>query len=100
MDWLESLNNETIWSASQLISRGPTDAAKTGIPTLIERDPTTKDITSTFVSNDAKGHLFYDTFFPPPNPKLPPPPVSFVYPQPSWHFSNPTEEQIHKAIKH
>jgi hypothetical protein len=77
----------------------PTDAAKSRTPTLRVKDPATKRVTREAVDNTSKGQLFYETFFPPVNPRTPPIPRNFQYPPPRWTFSNITNEQIHHAIK-
>ena len=99
IEWLEGIDEVSVWQASRLVTSPATDAGKARIPTLQIRDPTTKRITREAIDNKSKGQLFYETFFPPPNPDLPPVPQDFQYPPPRWDFKNITDEQIHRAIK-
>jgi hypothetical protein len=87
-----------VWQASRLVTSPPTDAGRARIPTLQVKDPTTKKIVREAADNAAKGQLFYETFFPPANPALTPPPDDYRYPPPRWKFQNITDEQIHRAI--
>lgn len=50
------------------------------------------------MDNNSKGKLFYETFLPPTNTTLTPPPENFIYPPPRWTFQNITDKQIHQAI--
>jgi hypothetical protein len=77
----------------------PTDAGKTRIPTLQVKNPATKQVIREAVDNADKGRIFYETFFPPKNPVLTPPPSEYRYPTPQWTFKNIEDEQIHQAIK-
>jgi hypothetical protein len=76
-----------------------TDAGKSRIPTLQIKDPITKRVVREAADNNSKGQLFYETFFPLPNPTTMPVPEDYQYPPPQWTFTNVMDEQIHRAIK-
>jgi Reverse transcriptase (RNA-dependent DNA polymerase) len=99
VDWLEGLDESSVWQASKLMTSPPTDAGKFKIPTLVVKDPVTKRIIREATENESKGKLLYETFFPAPNPATPPVPSYYHYPPPCWTFMNITDEQIHRAIK-
>ena len=45
--------------------------------------------------NESKGRLFFETFFPPPNPNAPAIPEPYQYPRLKEKFKNIMDEQIH-----
>ena len=87
VDWLEDLNESSIWQAANFISSLPTDAAKTRLPSLQVIDPATKCTTKVAHTNKDKSQLMHATFFPPTNPDLPPPKEKFQYLPPGWSFN-------------
>jgi hypothetical protein len=99
VEWLEGLDQASIWNVSRLVTSPATDAGKARTPTLQLRDPVTMCVTCKAADNDSKGRLFHETFFPPPNPATPPVPQNFNYPDALWEFTNITNKQIHFAIK-
>ena len=85
VEWLEGLDQTSVWQASRLVTSPATDAGKARIPTLQVKDPTTKSVIREAKDNTSKGQLFYETFFPPPKPgnpasttKLPVPTTTLV----------------------
>jgi len=98
-EWLEGIDESSIWDASKLLMTPAIDAGKSRIPTLQVKDPITKKVTREAADNASKGQLFYETFFPAPNPAITPIPEDVTYPPPRWNFENITDEQIHRAIK-
>jgi hypothetical protein len=76
-----------------------TDAGTARIPTLQIKNPTMKQVVREETDNEGKGKLFYETFFPPPNPTMTPIPQDYQYPTLQWKFTNIMDEQIHCAIK-
>jgi hypothetical protein len=68
-EWLENINQTSIWQASRLITSPASDAGKARIPTLQIKDPRTNRVTREATDNASKGRLFHETFFPPPNPE-------------------------------
>jgi hypothetical protein len=99
VEWLEGLDKSSVWQANSLVTAPATEAGRVRIPTLQVKDPVMKQVTKDAADNARKGHLFYNTFFPPANPALTPPPVNFRYSPPCWSFQNITNEQVHQAIK-
>jgi ribonuclease HI len=99
-DWLEGLNNTSVWQATKFISGPPTDSAKTRIPTLKIKNPVTKSIIKEASTNKEKGDLFYETFFPVTRPRQDNRPTEEDphYPEPKWKFKNITNDQIARAI--
>jgi hypothetical protein len=98
--WIEGIDESSIWDASKLMTSPASDAGRSRIPTLQIKDPITKRTIREATDNESKGKLFYETFFLPPNPTTPPVPPNAQYPPPPrWTFSNITNEQIHRAIK-
>jgi len=93
--WLEGTDESSIWDASKLLTMPATDVGKSRIPTLQIKDPVTKKVIHEATDNVSKGQLFYDTFFPPPNPTTTPIPENPTYPPPYWVFTNITDEQMH-----
>jgi ribonuclease HI len=98
VEWLEGLDQVSIWQASRLVTSPATDAGKAKIPTLKIKDPITKRVIREATDNASKGRLFHETFFPPPNPATPPIPQNYPYPTPRWAFTNITNDQILHAI--
>ena len=82
VEWLEGLDQTSVWQASRLVTSPATDAGKARILTLQVKDPTTKCIIREAADNASKGQLFYETFFPPSNPETPPIPQDYQYPPP------------------
>ena len=99
MEWLEGLDESSMWQASKLVMTPATDAGRSRIPTLQVKDPVMKKVTREATDNKSKGQLFYDTFFPPMNPDTMTVPQDFQYLTPRWTFMNVTDEQIHQVIK-
>ena len=98
VEWLEGLDQTSIWQASRMVTSPATDAGKARTPTLQLKDPVTRRITREAADNESKGQLFHETFFLPHNPATPPVPQNFNYPPALWDFTNISNEQIHFAI--
>jgi hypothetical protein len=79
VEWLEGLDESSIWQASKLVTSPATDASRARIPTLQVKDPVTKQVTREATDNKCKGQLFYDMFFPLPNPDTTAAPQGFQY---------------------
>jgi hypothetical protein len=54
-DWLEGLDQTSMWQASRLATSPATDAGKARIPTLQVKDPMTKQVTREATDNASKG---------------------------------------------
>ena len=98
VEWLEGIDQTSIWQASRLATSPSTDASKARIPTLQVRNPNTNQVTREAISNAEKGDLLHETFFPQPNPNTPPVPQNYRYPPPLWTFTNITNNHILGAI--
>lgn len=99
VDWLEGLDESSIWQASKIMTLPASDASKSRIPTLVAKDPITKRVTWEATDNESKGKWFYKLFFPPTDLTITPIPQNYQYLPGRWTFTNITEEQIHQAIK-
>jgi len=99
VEWLEGLDESSIWQASKLVTSPATDAGRARIPMLQVKDPVMKQVMREVTDNKSKGQLFYDMFFPPPHPDTTGILQDFQYPAPWWTFTNITDEQIHRVIK-
>jgi hypothetical protein len=98
-EWLQGLDEASVWQASRLATAPATDAGKARIPTLQIRDPVTKRVIAEAVDDDSNGRLFFENSFPPAKPITDPIPQDHRYPPPRWKFKNITSEQVHHAIK-
>ncbi|KAF8232585.1 hypothetical protein L208DRAFT_1271520 [Tricholoma matsutake] len=65
------------------------------------KDLVTKRVVREAADNSGKGQLFYETFFPPPNPAPAAVLHDYQYPPQQWTFMNVTDKQsiIHQVIK-
>jgi len=68
------------------------------VPTLQVKDSITKAVTQEACTNEDKGDLFYQTFFP-THTALPAPAPTKPYPTLLWEYETVTDEQIHQAIR-
>jgi ribonuclease HI/exonuclease III len=98
LGWLETLDEEGVWAANRMATGPAADGGRGRIPTLQVKDPITKRVTQEARTNEEKGRLLYQTFF--PRRTAPPAPVpEEPYPQAKWEYVPTTDEQIHRAIK-
>ena len=77
IDWLEGLDESSVWQAAKFISSPSTDAARAQIPTLQVIDPATKCNIKEAHNNKEKSNLLHATFFPTTNLNLTPPEEDF-----------------------
>ena len=98
IEWLEGLDETNVWDASRLATGPASDGGRTRIPTLQVVDPVTKRVTREATTNEEKGKLLFETFFP-PKPAISSVPENAQYPRPHWKFQNITDEQIHRTIR-
>jgi hypothetical protein len=63
-EWLESLDDEGVWSVNQLVMGPASDGGRSRVPTLQVKDPITKAVVQEADTNKEKGELLYQTFFP------------------------------------
>ena len=97
-EWLEGLDQVSIWQASRLVTSPATNTSKARIPTLQVKDPRTGRVTHKAIDNASKGQLLHEIFFPLPNPETPSVPQNHPYSPPKWVFSNITNDQILATI--
>jgi ribonuclease HI len=98
LEWLETLDEEGVWTANRLATGPATDGSRGRIPTLHVKDPVTRQVIQEACTNEEKGKLLYQLFF--PKRTAPPVPVQREpYPQAKWEYTPTTDEQIHRAIK-
>jgi hypothetical protein len=96
--WLEGIDELSLWTASRLVTGPASDGGRSRVPMLQVKDPITKTVRQEEVNNKSKGHMFFDTFFP-PRPVVSMVNPDFEYPAPAWKFECTTNEQIHHTIK-
>ena len=98
LEWLETLDEEGVCTANRMATWPASDGGRGRIPALHIRDPITKQIIQEASTNEEKGKLLYQLFFPkrtaPPVPEQRDP-----YPQAKWEYTHTTDEQIHRAIR-
>ena len=98
IEWLEMLDEDGVWTANRMVTGPASDGGRGRIPTLVVKDSTTGRVIREAVTNEEKGRLLYQTFFPrrtaPPVPAQQEP-----YPPAKWEYMPTTDEQIHRAIR-
>ena len=72
MEWLETLDEEGVWTVNRVVTGPASDVGRGRIPMLIVEDPITKQVIQEVSTNKDKGCLLYKTFF--PERKAPPVP--------------------------
>jgi len=95
-EFLQSVNDKSIWIAHRYASGDPSDGGKTRVPTLNlgrREDGTTK----TAASNEEKDKAFTESFFPTSGPVTQSNDY-YKYPPPKFPFSPITNPQIARAI--
>jgi hypothetical protein len=98
MEWLETLDEEGVWAANRMATGLATDGGRGRIPTLQVKDPVTRQVTQEASTNEEKGKLLYQNFFPKRTAPLVPV-QDEPYPQAKWEYAPTTDEQIHRAIR-
>ena len=64
VDWLETLDEEGIWAANRMVLGSATDGGHSRIPRLFVKDPISKEVVREARTNEEKGQLLYQVFFP------------------------------------
>ena len=94
-NWLEEVDENKVWTASNMMTRQASDGGKVHIPDLQGKDlegrPTMER------DNEAKGKLLYEAFFPTTG-STGAVEVDPDYPLPAFKFEEVSDTQIHKAI--
>ena len=95
-EWLESLNESTVWTAAKYTNNPPTDTSRAKVPNLkgqFRGDE--RNVTAT--TNEDKVQLFYEAFFP-DKPQQQEDLEDFNYLPPRWKPTIVTNRQIRDAI--
>jgi len=95
-EFLQTVNDKSIWSTHHYASGDPTDGGKTRVPMLklgIHED----GMTNKAVSNEEKDEAFAETFFSTPEVETPPS-NDYEYPTLKFTFSPITNLQITRVI--
>ena len=98
LEWLETLDEEGMWAANRMVSGTAMDGRQSRIPKLLVKGPITKEVIREAHTNEEKGQLLYQEFFP---KQMTPMAMEADTPQPQakWRYSPTTDEQIHRAIR-
>ena len=96
-EWLESLDETTVWTASRYADNPPTDASRAKVPNLKAKPRGSERVTEA-TTNAEKSQLFYEAFYPEKPMQPPQESQAFVYPPNRWRFTPITNNQIRRAI--
>ena len=97
-EWLEGMDEASIWTASRMALGPAFDGGRCKVPTLRIRHPTTGTILREASDNATKSTWLFKEFFPkkPATSTVPP---DCEYPDPAWRYQEVTEESIHRIIR-
>ncbi|KAJ7140067.1 hypothetical protein C8R43DRAFT_860248, partial [Mycena crocata] len=87
-----------VWTASKFVSMEASDGSAPRLPTLERRDPVTKRVVETAVTNEEKAEMLRREFFPPKSAAAVIPPDA-VYPEPAWVWQPVTDVVLRRAIE-
>lgn len=95
IDYLEELDQESVYNANHYITTPYGDEGRSSVPVLKVKNEEGNLIEA--ITNDEKSKALANAFFPPPpdNSSIPP---DYDYPDPITPFTRITEEQIARAI--
>jgi ribonuclease HI len=95
-DFLDGIDQKTIWTAHRYASADMSDGGRARIPTL----ETTQANGTRLVAetNKQKEDLLFDTFFPKPSTDTERIPLNYEYPPPAFEYEPITDAQIRRAI--
>jgi len=96
-EWLESLNETTVWTASRYANSPPTDASRAKVPNLKAKPRGSERMTEA-TTNAEKSQLFYEAFYLEKPAQQPQEAQTFVYPPNHWRFTPITNDQVRRAI--
>ena len=94
-NFLEELNQETIYTANKFITTPYGDGGRTSVPVLNFKTP--DGTPGEAITNEEKSKALARSFFPPP-PATSTVPQGFNYPSPAETFKPFTEEEIRRTI--
>jgi len=95
-EFLQTVNNKSIWTTHHYASGDPTDGSKTRVP-MLKLGRHEDGMTNEAVSNEEKDEAFAKTFFSTPEVETPPS-DDYEYPTPKFTFSPITNLQITRVI--
>jgi ribonuclease HI len=95
-DFLDRIDQKTIWTASKYASADTSDGGRTRIPTLVTTQANGTQLVAE--TNREKEDLLFDTFFPEPNTNIESVPPDYEYPPPAFEYEPITDAQIRRAI--
>ena len=91
-------DKEGVWAVNRMATGPASDGGRGRVPTLQVKDPITKRVVQEASTNEEKGKMLYQLFF--PKRAAPLVPVQRdPYPQAKWDYTPTTDEQIHRAIR-
>lgn len=95
-EWLESLDENSVWIAGKYACNAPSDAGRAKVPDLntLFRDSKQEVVVTT---SEGKGHAFYEAFFP-PKPEQHDNHLDQTYPPPRWKAAPIKDKQLKRAI--
>jgi hypothetical protein len=96
-DFIQKLDNDTMWTALKFATSPGTDGGRTRIPTLSTTDADGSTITK-HNDNSEKADLFTKTFFPPKSTE-PLVPNDAEYPDPCCDLPQITTQQVRRQIR-
>ena len=95
-EWLEALDESSIWTAGRYACNDPSDAGRAKVPDLkVRYRGESDDVIAT--TNSDKGRAFYEAFFP-PKPAQQCDYSEYTYPPPRWAQAPLKDCQIARAI--
>lgn len=97
VQWLEELTASGVWKAGKFVSAEATDGSAVRMPTLQRRDPVTKAVVETAVTNEQKTEMLRKEFFPAKMEESSVPPDT-VYPPPKWQWETVSDDVLRRAI--
>jgi hypothetical protein len=95
-NFLEGIDQKTVWTAHRYASADTTDGGCTRIPTLKQVQADGSVLTAE--TNTDKADMLYGTFFPKPGNEVETIPAQFQYPTPAFDYQPITDAQIRRAI--
>ena len=96
-DWLEGLDNESVWTAGRLATGPATDGGRNKVPTLQKKHDRTGEVIREAATNEEKSEWLHEEFFP-RKPATSTVPLDYEYPEPAWTYQPITEEALHRVI--
>jgi ribonuclease HI len=96
-DFLEHVNQKTVWSAHKYASADPSDGGRTRIPKLTCKHSSGEEWAAE--SNEEKADMLFKTFFPETATNPDETPSDESYPPPAFDYEEISDGQIRRAIE-